>query len=213
MSGKLTNFFEVGNKSVGVPPPPPPPPRSSAYSGLVRLSRLAPDDQNLCGPPPPPMVRFGFPPMAWSETWLPRGTRGHGRKSGGGGTGGRVPPRFFRWGTEYQMSPHVLWVQLKLERFYAFFFFFFFFFAFRMRAGKGTPTNCSTQMALPQKSVGVPPPAYQLFGTCVLPSAGLYMSPPQSDSDLRPCSWYVVVPGSTLSRTSHNIHADRVIAT
>ena len=48
---------------------------------------------------------------------------------GGGGTGGRVPPpRFFRWGTEYQMSPPRFVGTMKIGTFLCTFFFFFFFF-------------------------------------------------------------------------------------
>ena len=47
--------FWSRKKGVGVsPPPPPPPPRSSAFSGLERLSRLAAAVARHFAPPPPP---------------------------------------------------------------------------------------------------------------------------------------------------------------
>ena len=81
---------------------------------------------------------------------------------GGGGTGDAgdaSPPRFFRWGTEYQMSPpppHVLWVRWKLELFNAFFLFFFacqIFFG--CAPGKVPLQIVRCRWRSPQKSVGV----------------------------------------------------------
>ena len=43
-------------------------PRSSAFSGLARLSRLAADrkkNPSVFAPPPLPMIRFGFTPLAY----------------------------------------------------------------------------------------------------------------------------------------------------
>ena len=62
VSGKLTQNFVEEKKSVGVTPPPPPPPRarSSAFSGLARLSRLAARRTDLVQnphPPPPPFSK------------------------------------------------------------------------------------------------------------------------------------------------------------
>ena len=69
----------------------------------------------------------------------------HGRKSGGGGGGPHV---FFRWGTQYQMSPPrfgVGWilVDIMLFLFLKLFWPFFFFFACQKCSwcGLGTPTH------------------------------------------------------------------------
>ena len=97
------------------------------------------------------------------------------------------PLRFFRWGTQYQMSPPRFLGRMNLGRynvvfclfFLAFFAYFLFFFClsemFVMLVGYPYTlwlARFSTQMALRKKSVGVPPPLISFFGTCATIGAG-----------------------------------------
>ena len=104
-----------------------------------------------------------------------------GANPGGGGTRGRVPPRFFRWGTQYQMSPPpTFWGRMNFGRYNLFFFkaflanflsFFFFFLLVKIFCDVSwVPLHiltCATfdaDGAPKKKSVGVPPlPPHQLF--------------------------------------------------
>ena len=106
-----------------------------------------------------------YVPYAWAQI-----------RGGGGGTGGRVPPppRFFRWRTQYQMSPppHVLGVGWKIYiinvpfcviyNFFAFFFFFVFCLSKMFQMWERYPykfwlARLSTQMALRKKCFFVKP--------------------------------------------------------
>ena len=91
---------------------------------------------------------------------------------GGGGTGGRVPPRFFRWGTQYQMSPPRFLGRMNFGRYNVIFFFklfwrisFFFFFLLvrNVRDVGWVPLHiltCATFHAdgAPEKKVSESPP-------------------------------------------------------
>ena len=125
-----------------------------------------------------------------------------------GGDGGVLsPPQFCRWGTQYQMSPHVFVVgrffvgKIRiLTKFVDLFFFFFFFLLVRMsESDRRVPLICrlkivNTDGAAEKKvseSPPPPPPAHQLFWE--LRNYGLVarlgkniMSPPLSPSDFRP---------------------------
>ena len=101
---------------------------------------------------------------------------------GGGGDGGTrpPPPTFFQVGDGIWNVPPTF---CGYDENWNFFMHFFFFFClsnfFRMRAGKGTPTNCSTQMALPPKKVSEsPPPPYQLFWDLRVTFGGSVYVPP-----------------------------------
>ena len=58
-------------KKCGVPCTPPPPPRSSAFSGLARLARLAADrkkkKKTVCPPPPPPYGLVWSGMILWDQ--------------------------------------------------------------------------------------------------------------------------------------------------